>query len=226
MTGKATRGECTICGKELGKRALTRHLQAHIASGEGEPKGKGHVVTMVHLLVDTRHGSEYWMHVMARGDATLANLDSFLREEWLECCDHMSQFKVGGRAYTSQPDFATWGEGDMDVALADVLGVGQEFTHEYDFGSTTTLRLRVMGTWQGIPGTLPIKMLARNEPPERPCIVCGRPADIVCVACYEGPHGTVLCDACAEGHDCDEDYRLPVVNSPRCGVCGYTGTAW
>ena len=28
------------------------------------------------------------------------------------------------------------------------------------------------------------------------------------------------------GHDCDEDHRLPVVNSPRCGVCGYTGTAW
>ncbi len=32
-----------------------------------------------------------------------------------------------------------------------------------------------------------------------------------------------LCDSCAEDHKCGEDMLLPVVNSPRTGVCGYTG---
>jgi len=205
-----TRGVCTTCGKLLGKSSMTSHLQTHFATG---------TVTQFHLLVDS--GSEFWMHLQARHDTTLADLDMFLRDEWLECCDHMSQFKIGGKAYTSHPEH---GEGGMDVALTDVLA--EEFVYEYDFGSTTTLRLRVVGTWQGAPGRSPVTLLARNEPPARPCVECGRPGEVVCVACCDGPNGTVLCGECAGGHGCDEDHRLPVVNSPRCGVCGYTGDAW
>ena len=32
-----------------------------------------------------------------------------------------------------------------------------------------------------------------------------------------------LCDDYAEGHKCREEMLLPVVNSPRTGVCGYVG---
>ena len=32
-----------------------------------------------------------------------------------------------------------------------------------------------------------------------------------------------LCDACAKSHECGEEMLLPLVNSPRAGVCGYTG---
>ena len=35
-----------------------------------------------------------------------------------------------------------------------------------------------------------------------------------------------LCDEHAETHDCGGEYFLPVVKSPRVGVCGYTGDAW
>jgi hypothetical protein len=31
-----------------------------------------------------------------------------------------------------------------------------------------------------------------------------------------------LCDECAKGVE-DEAALLPIVNSPRCGVCGYDG---
>ena len=34
-------------------------------------------------------------------------------------------------------------ERDMDVELGEVLKVGQKFSHEYDFGSTTELALRI-----------------------------------------------------------------------------------
>ena len=33
----------------------------------------------------------------------------------------------------------------------------------------------------------------------------------------------LFCDECAGGHECGEETILPVVNSPRVGVCGYTG---
>ena len=32
-----------------------------------------------------------------------------------------------------------------------------------------------------------------------------------------------VCDECAPKHKCGEDMLLPVVNSPRVGMCGYTG---
>ena len=29
--------------------------------------------------------------------------------------------------------------------------------------------------------------------------------------------------ACADEHSCEEEMRLPVTNSPRAGVCAYSG---
>jgi hypothetical protein len=33
----------------------------------------------------------------------------------------------------------------------------------------------------------------------------------------------LLCDDCAADHEHDEEMFLPVVNSPRIGMCGYSG---
>jgi hypothetical protein len=35
--------------------------------------------------------------------ATLAKLDAFLRETWLECCGHLSSFEIAGERYASNP---------------------------------------------------------------------------------------------------------------------------
>jgi hypothetical protein len=67
-----------------------------------------------------------------------------------------------------------------------------------------------------------IRVLARNEPPVIPCDKCGKPATQVCTQCMHAGEGW-LCDACAAQHDCEDPMFLPVVNSPRVGVCGYTG---
>ena len=40
--------------------------------------------------------------------------------------------------------------------------------------------------------------------------------------CIEEGAG-LLCSHCAKKHECGEDVQLPVVNSPRMGMCGYTG---
>ena len=67
-----------------------------------------------------------------------------------------------------------------------------------------------------------VQILARNNPPPIPCASCGKPATQVCTMCiYNGE--AWFCDDCTEDHECEEDYFLPVVNSPRVGQCGYTG---
>jgi len=46
---------------------------------------------------------------------------------------------------------------------------------------------------------------------------------VVCPFCIDFGDA-VFCDAHAAAHEhADEEVYLPVVNSPRMGVCGYTG---
>jgi hypothetical protein len=67
------------------------------------------------------------------------------------------------------------------------------------------------------------EILARNVPPEIFCDLCGKALAVeIRTECqWEGSGG--LCQSCAEEHECAEEMRLPVVNSPRTGVCSYTG---
>jgi hypothetical protein len=119
---------------------------------------------------------------------------------------------------------------DMDGEMAEVLNEGTEFTHEYDFGTTTELSLRVVERddhhcgW-GVTadyGDMPIRLLARNEMPDIRCGVCGDDATGVCTVHTYEREGW-LCDGCQADHECEQEVFLPVVNSPRVGMCAYTG---
>ena len=82
------------------------------------------------------------MHLEVPADATIDTLDRFLRDTWLECCGHMSEFEIEGTRYSVEPiDFD---DRFMDVKLKDVLSPGMKFYHAYDFGSTTHLTLKVV----------------------------------------------------------------------------------
>jgi len=122
------------------------------------------------------------------------------------------------------PDRAPWYV-LMDVALGDILCPGMEFHHEYDFGTTTHPSLRVVSEREGRMASKSIEVLARNDPPLITCEICGEIATLVCAQCIWSDEGW-LCDKCAGEHKCGEEILLPVVNSPRAGMCGYTGEAW
>ncbi|MBI4769175.1 MAG: hypothetical protein HY784_01865, partial [Chloroflexi bacterium] len=148
-----------------------------------------------------------------------------------ECCGHLSAFTIDGVSYemdTGGID-GMWSDmfggappQSMEVRLDRVLQPGMEFFHEYDFGSTTYLKLRVADQWEGLLPQDELKVLARNHPPPIACNVCGALATEVCTDCMWGGNGWV-CEAHAEEHECGMEMMLPVVNSPRVGVCGYTG---
>jgi len=110
----------------------------------------------------------------------------------------------------------------MDIALSKVLSLGLKFHYEYDFGTTTELALKVVAEREGKISGEPIQLLARNESPLITCDVCGKIATQVCSQCIWNNKGW-LCDKCAGKHACGEEILLSVVNSPRVGMCGYTG---
>jgi len=204
---------------------MSRHLTAcgpaHSASA-GRNAGPAAATTNAYLLL-VDGGFPFWLHLFARADATLADVDSYLRNIWLECCGHMSAFSIEGTSYSVAPmdEFA---DRPMTVKLSKVLGPKMKFKHEYDFGSTTQLALTVVAE-RPIPKTKEkILLAARNEMPTIPCGVCkDSPATMICSDCGGYEAGGWLCDDCAKEHGCGEEMLLPFVNSPRTGVCGYTG---
>ena len=219
MTRQQSRGKCNLCGETFGKGVMTRHLsqcsQVQTLAAPGKPK----TTPAFHLVVEGRWAKAYWMHLSAPVKAPLSKLDDFLRHIWLECCGHLSAFEIEGIRYSSSA-MVEEEERGMETPLTRVVDVGTTFSYEYDFGSTTELTLKVVGFWnQGGPKGA-VQLLARNEPPQIICVQCEtQPATQICTEC----EGTWLCESCVGAHECDEGMRLPVVNSPRVGVCAYTG---
>ena len=204
---RTSRGTCVLCNTEMGKAQMVRHLEKHRVEQADAP---GPCATRWHVIVEGAYAPEYWLHLDIRADATLKKLDSFLRTIWLECCGHMSQFTVG--PYGGQPL-------GMAREIGPTFTTGLSFHHEYDFGSTTELNIRVLSEHKGDLSKEAIQLLARNTPPVIACEKCGQPA-IWLGGDWEGEYRE-LCAAC-----CDEEMQqqlLPVVNSPRAGVCGYKG---
>lgn len=227
MSKTSSKGTCQFCQGVFSKAAMTRHLetcaQRTVVAASGSRKATK-PTRFVHLLVEGRdQPQQYWMHLELPAEATLQTLDDFLRRTWLECCGHLSKFELAGVSYASYPD-PEFGDKSMRVQVGGILSPGQQIFHEYDFGTTTELRLKVIAEREGAAKGKSIQVLARNEAPLIACQVCGKPATEVCSQCiYEGEGW--LCDACAEEHACGEEMLLPVVNSPRVGMCGYTGPA-
>jgi hypothetical protein len=222
--GKQSKGKCAYCGQEVAKNGASKHLascakrQEVVAKAEGK-KGSDESLSLYHLRVQAAGQREFWLDLEMRGSATLKNLDDYLRAIWLECCGHMSQFSVGG-----------WGGGEISKGrkIDKVFGPGVQLTHIYDFGTSSETLIKFVSARQGKPTTSrPIALMMRNVMPECECIECKQPAAWLCMECLiEEDKWGALCDKHAKTHPHD-DYGepVPLVNSPRLGLCGYDGPA-
>lgn len=220
--GTSTPGTCTFCGQAVTKQVGARHrsscpdFQTALQSAE---RSRRDAERLYELRVQDAQGGQFWLDLEMRGSATLKDLDDYLRAIWLECCGHMSQFSMGG-----------WGGDEVPKRrrAMDVLRPGLELTHIYDFGTTSESRIKLAGVREGRPiDGHPLALLARNVMPAATCIECGQPASFLCMECVtEHERWGTLCDAHAATHP-HEDYGEPLhlVNSPRLGLCGYTGPA-
>lgn len=180
---------------------------------------KGDPETLYHLRVRDAYQGEYWLDLEMAGSRTLKHLDFYLREIWLECCGHLSQFTTGGWQGSKVA---------MSRKIEQVFAAGIELTHIYDFGTSSETLIKPVGTRIGKPTTpRPIALMARNVMPEAQCIKCEHPAAWLCIECViEEDVWGVLCDKHAKTHP-HENYGelIKLVNSPRLGMCGYVGPA-
>lgn len=226
MAGPQSKGKCGFCGGEFAKGGMSRHLQTcaqrKAAQAVAGPKAKE--LDLLHLAVEGRDRPMYWMHLEMPATTTLTTLDGFLRETWLECCGHLSAFSLGPDRYESPGAGGDWSDGVpmCGVKLSQIVQPGDKFLHEYDFGTTTELLLRVVDAYAAPFKGKDIRILAQNDPPDLRCDECGSPATQICAECQYEDKG-LLCATHAEDHECGEEMLLPVVNSPRMGMCGYTG---
>ncbi|HSW35287.1 MAG TPA: hypothetical protein VLH18_01650 [Candidatus Limnocylindrales bacterium] len=220
---KTTEGRCLFCGKTLRKTLIKRHLdQCDVRANEYIIKDAEKTERYFCILAQGREDPRYWIYVDMPSKSTLHRLDNFLRDIWLECCGHLSMFKIAGQTFHSNPD-REFRDRSMNLKLESVLSPGMQFGYEYDFGSTTMLKLKVVSEFRGNKRGKEVKLLARNIEPVIECDYCGKQATNVCCQClYDGD--AWVCDDCIDKHECEEDMFLPVVNSPRVGVCAYSGS--
>jgi len=220
-------GKCFLCGQTFAKNAIARHLKTCLSAHASK---SGPAARLLHLQVEGAHAPDYWMHIEIPAAAALYQLDDFLRAIWLECCGHLSAFTIRGIRYeldTGMVD-AMWKDffgpsqptKSMKSKLYQVLAPGEAFTHEYDFGTTTELKLKVVGEREGPLPKEKVRILARNYAPAVLCSRCKKAAEWLYI--FDTPYQP-YCAAHARKHKEWEGGFLPLVNSPRMGECGYTG---
>lgn len=216
-----SRGTCAYCENDYAKGGMVRHLRAcseREAAIQAAQNGTASE-PLYHLRAEDAWGGPYWLDLEMRGSASLEKLDVYLREIWLECCGHMSQFSIGG-----------WGGEEilMSRSANQVFDADTELVHIYDFGTESRTQIRTMDVREGAPTTEhPIALMARNHKPEVACMECDREADWLCVECmYETDDPGTLCDEHVDDHPHDAyGEPMPFLNSPRTGMCGYVGPA-
>ena len=232
---KQTRGNCVFCGREMTKGGLSKHLrscEARMQVQDEADRKRGKNQTIYHLQVQDNWNGDFWLHLEMNGSDTLEDLDAYLRAIWLECCGHLSAFHIEPYRYTQIFDdgFSIGDEKPMSIQVQKVLLPDMKIPYEYDFGSTTELVIKVVAERKGTPQTkYPIFLMARNKMPDISCMECDKKATLLCLDCmYEGDGPCELCDAHWKTHQHDsENYGgpMPLVNSPRTGICGYDGPA-
>ena len=224
-------GKCLYCSKMFLKAGITKHLNTHLEELQASQKT---LKKAFHLRIEGipfffYEAKEMFLNLLVDGDASLEDLDDFLREIWLECCGHMSTFRVKGKEYDDD-----WDDEEAEIGEKKATKMSKIFQedmlidYEYDMGSTTPLVIKVV-TALNIKTSEPIQLLSRNEPLAIMCGICQqKPAAVLCsIHIGETPEAFV-CKTCKGKHakNCPDfkDYAaLPIVNSPRMGTCAYEG---
>jgi hypothetical protein len=187
-------GNCFICGKTAGKTAIKNHVLKDHNNGDEQ----------CHLIkAEGAYDKNYWLFFTASHNSSLSTVDEFLRDIWCECCGHLSAFYSGGCEINK-------------ARKLSAIAVGDTLLYEYDFGSTTEIIITIIAEISRVKQKEKVQLLARNALQEEKCGQCDAPATEINVWEYD-----LYCGKCAE--DTGDDTLMPIVNSPRSGVCGYDG---
>jgi hypothetical protein len=222
MPPRSSSGTCLLCKTTVGRIAMPRHTQECLKKSDWPESGGPSYI----IRVEGFHSKMFWLLVLARHDAELSDLDSLLRDVWVECCEHLSAFNIYGRrfsSYSDYDDFKEDGESGLSIPLDEVIGPDSSFTYEYDFGSTTKLKLSVVGISPVVPKSGSLCLIARNNRPKIPCYFCKEKGEYLVTNWPDNPYQIIICRDCTKKkvNDLESEFVMVFPNSPRAGVCGY-----
>ena len=221
-----SKGKCLFCGKMLAKIGINRHLAIHLKEKASRSNaGKSFLV-----MVETRKGrasTPYFLCLWIDGKIEMAVFDRFLRDIWLECCDHKSDLRKrqGDMVKKIKDDFIhnLMEEDKVEEAMrfitmnyfdeADEVSIydkaerifkkgvvlDYDFDYNYHFSSPTPLSITVIEEY-AVEADSEIVLLSRNEPLAIMCSTCKKmPAKHICTACFQYINA-IFCDDCAKKH--------------------------
>lgn len=219
------KGKCYYCGKEFSKAGIVRHLKSckSVAEFIGDIEVGKKKDSYILAIADRYAPSEFWLYVRIDKKAKLNELDKFLRDIWVECCGHLSSFEIDGQTYESDPDTSEeWGEPaeSMDISIGQVANVRDIIKYEYDFGSTSYVVIKVINERIFGKRDKPIEIMARNNEPIRLCDKCDKRATN-----FDYEEQEFLCEDCTKNVlDKEMIEEVDYFNSPRVGLCDYSGS--
>lgn len=203
------KGICSYCKTEIPKNS--RSIKNHFSKCKSKPISNDSEEEQMLLLIEGRYNSNYWIVIKVNQDITLKKIDTFIRDIWVECCGHLSQFFNGDSKI------------GMSRRIDQVFVQGTKIIYEYDFGSPTELFLSLLEKVKD-SNKKNIQVIMRNKLIEEECSFCENIAIYICPYCINHDEG-LLCKSCIDTHRCveneGEEILLPMSNSPRAGVCGY-----
>lgn len=230
---KQTSMVCRLCGERSSR--MGRHLQQCVPKYFSEHPSSSENHTFYLIRVKGRYAPEYVLYLLVPVQQKLRLLDRFLRDVWLECCEHLSSFHINNREVASRSVDDFWGKPAKtmgQVEIGKVLSPKVKFSYIYDFGSPTELDLEVISELRVSAIADRVHLLARSDPPFNKCYLCDEEATQLCLLCAQANlEQALVCERCIQAHrdvclDPDEfelDLLIPVTNSPRMGVCAYCG---
>ena len=196
-------GTCNICGETVQGNRIRRHLLRCIETQTGLKPSRDpgrndrrrNALKTAYISIRST-GGPHWLELGIRCDATLHELDRFLRALWLECCGHLSHFKIHGVTYSvmvpmpgerrrfdpMDEEEAAWRH--MGKSVNATIPPLSKFQHEFDYGTPTELELEHVAVFgdlvQRVTSAQPwhggkIVVLARNNS-LKSCLRCGDPA--------------------------------------------------
>ena len=205
-------GKCLYCNEIVDSLEIKKHLEKHLKAKEKESKNNA---TENYCYVEVE-SENYFLQLLVKGDAKMKVIDTFLKKIWLDCCGHLSGFSH--RQYKVSKSHS----------VEDVFQPRVKIGYEYDYGSTTYLELKAGKQFMLPTQKKDVVLLSRNEPLPLGCDICHKKVATSLCSCCLWEDESHFCDNCKEKHgEHCSDYldwaEMPIVNSPRMGVCGYEG---
>ena len=197
-----------------GFEGTMEEVEAHLLEDPGNPEGEENLLIRITYPEDP----DFWLFAAVKADAALRHIDNFIRKEWVECCGHASIFHIGETDYTSNTRILPGRS--MNAKAADALQKGVPADYEYDIGTPTELQVTVIGTIRLTERREKVLYLAQNYMPKYRCVRCGRRAELVARPDGGPIAESVICARCSR-EETEIGRYLPLLNSPRTGVCGY-----